>query len=128
LTATIARGALLGSPRPAGHVAEKADETQQDDKAHRGSVFLYAFDLIGLNGDDLRREPIEVRKTTLASALTRAAPGSPGARGRRAGVLPRLQDGPRRHRVEALETALPSIRSALAGDAQPFHHPRPHLL
>jgi tetratricopeptide (TPR) repeat protein len=27
-----------------------------------------------------------------------------------------------------LETALPSIRSALAGDAQPFHHPRPHLL
>jgi hypothetical protein len=27
-----------------------------------GSVFLYAFDLIELNGDDLRREPLEVRK------------------------------------------------------------------
>jgi bifunctional non-homologous end joining protein LigD len=28
-------------------------------------VFLYAFDLIELNGDDLRRDPIEVRKATL---------------------------------------------------------------
>jgi ATP-dependent DNA ligase len=25
-------------------------------------AFLYAFDLLGLNGMDLRREPIEVRK------------------------------------------------------------------
>jgi ATP-dependent DNA ligase len=25
---------------------------------------LYAFDLIELNGDDLRRDPLEVRKTT----------------------------------------------------------------
>jgi hypothetical protein len=38
-------------------------------------VFLYAFDLIELNGDDLRREPLEVRKATLASALAKAAPG-----------------------------------------------------
>jgi bifunctional non-homologous end joining protein LigD len=29
------------------------------------SVFLYAFDLIELSGDDLRREPLEVRKATL---------------------------------------------------------------
>jgi hypothetical protein len=29
-------------------------------------AFLYAFDLLELNGDDLRREPIEVRKATLA--------------------------------------------------------------
>jgi bifunctional non-homologous end joining protein LigD len=34
-----------------------------------GSVFLYAFDLIELNGDDLRRDPLEVRKATLASVL-----------------------------------------------------------
>ncbi|MGA8157142.1 MAG: hypothetical protein WB822_13235, partial [Rhodoplanes sp.] len=27
-------------------------------------MFLYAFDLIELNGDDLRREPLEVRKAT----------------------------------------------------------------
>jgi bifunctional non-homologous end joining protein LigD len=33
---------------------------------HDASVFLYAFDLIELNGDDLRRDPLEVRKATLA--------------------------------------------------------------
>jgi bifunctional non-homologous end joining protein LigD len=33
------------------------------------TVFLYGFDLIELNGDDLRREPLVVRKTTLASLL-----------------------------------------------------------
>ena len=32
-------------------------------------VFLYAFDLLELNGTDLRREPLEVRKATLASVL-----------------------------------------------------------
>jgi bifunctional non-homologous end joining protein LigD len=36
------------------------------------SVFLYAFDLIELNGDDLRRQ---VRKATLASVLAKAGPG-----------------------------------------------------
>jgi bifunctional non-homologous end joining protein LigD len=39
------------------------------------TVFLFAFDLIELNGDDLRREPLEVRKATLASVLAKAAPG-----------------------------------------------------
>jgi len=38
-------------------------------------VFLYAFDLIELDGDDLRRERLEVRKATLASVLRKAAPG-----------------------------------------------------
>jgi hypothetical protein len=33
------------------------------------SIFLYAFDLIELNGDDLRRDPLEVRKATLATRL-----------------------------------------------------------
>jgi bifunctional non-homologous end joining protein LigD len=32
------------------------------------SIFLYAFDLIELNGDDLRRDPLEVRKATLLSS------------------------------------------------------------
>jgi hypothetical protein len=36
-------------------------------RQHDGNVFLYAFDLIELNGDDLRRDPLEVRKATLAS-------------------------------------------------------------
>jgi bifunctional non-homologous end joining protein LigD len=39
------------------------------------SVFLYAFDLIELNGDDLRRDPLEVRKVTLRSMLAKASLG-----------------------------------------------------
>jgi ATP-dependent DNA ligase len=43
--------------------------------ATNDSVFLYAFDLIELNGDDLRRDPLQVRKATLASILAKAGPG-----------------------------------------------------
>jgi ATP-dependent DNA ligase len=42
---------------------------------HDASVFLYAFDLIELDGEDLRRDPLAVRKATLASLLARSAPG-----------------------------------------------------
>ena len=38
-------------------------------------MFLYAFDLIELNGDDLRRDPLQLRKATLVSTLARAGPG-----------------------------------------------------
>jgi ATP-dependent DNA ligase len=38
-------------------------------------VFLYAFDLIELNGDNLRRDPLEVRKATLRSMLAKAGLG-----------------------------------------------------
>ena len=41
----------------------------------RGDAFLYAFDLLELDGTDLRREPIEVRKATLASILRKSRPG-----------------------------------------------------
>jgi bifunctional non-homologous end joining protein LigD len=34
---------------------------------------MYAFDLIELNGDDLRREPIEARKEALARSLTKVS-------------------------------------------------------
>jgi bifunctional non-homologous end joining protein LigD len=44
-------------------------------RRHDASVFLFAFDLIEWNGDDLRREPLAVRKATLASVLAKAAPG-----------------------------------------------------
>jgi ATP-dependent DNA ligase len=44
-------------------------------RQYDGSVFLYAFDLIELSGDDLRREPLQVRKATLASVLAKAVPG-----------------------------------------------------
>jgi hypothetical protein len=40
------------------------------------SIFLYAFDLIELNGDDLRRDWLEVRNATLASIVAKARPGA----------------------------------------------------
>jgi bifunctional non-homologous end joining protein LigD len=39
------------------------------------AVFLFAFDLLELDGVDLRREPIEVRKETLASVLRKIGAG-----------------------------------------------------
>ena len=38
-------------------------------------VLLYAFDLLELNGEDLRREPFEIRKATLTSLLRGCLPG-----------------------------------------------------
>jgi bifunctional non-homologous end joining protein LigD len=43
-------------------------------RRYDGKVFL-RFDLIELDGDDLRREPLELRKATLASVLAKAASG-----------------------------------------------------
>jgi bifunctional non-homologous end joining protein LigD len=42
---------------------------------HDESIFLYAFDLIELNGDDLRRDPLERRRATLAVMLAKAGHG-----------------------------------------------------
>jgi bifunctional non-homologous end joining protein LigD len=44
-------------------------------RRHDGDAFLYAFDLIELNGDDMRRDPLEVREATLRSMLTKAGLG-----------------------------------------------------
>jgi len=44
-------------------------------RRHDDSTFLYAFDLIELNGDDMRRDPLEVRKATLRSMLAKAGLG-----------------------------------------------------
>jgi bifunctional non-homologous end joining protein LigD len=44
-------------------------------RRHDADVFLYAFDVIELDGEDMRRDPLVVRKATLASVLARAAPG-----------------------------------------------------
>jgi bifunctional non-homologous end joining protein LigD len=40
-----------------------------------GHVFLYAFDLIELDGNDLRREPVERRKRLLIRLLAKASVG-----------------------------------------------------
>jgi len=70
-----------------------------------GSVFLYAFDLIELNGDDLRRDPLEVRKATLRSMLAKAGLGlslqRTYRRRRPDRVRARVQDGAGRHRLQA---------------------------
>jgi bifunctional non-homologous end joining protein LigD len=42
---------------------------------HDESIFLYAFDLIELNGDDLRPDPLEGRKATPEMILSKAGPG-----------------------------------------------------
>jgi len=78
----------------------------------RAAAFLYAFDLLELNGDDLRREPIEVRKATLASILRKSRHG-----GRlnedlehndgEAVFPPRLQDGAGGDCLEAARLTLP---------------------
>jgi bifunctional non-homologous end joining protein LigD len=44
-------------------------------RKHDAAAILYAFDLIELDGQDLRREPLAVRKATLASLLAKAGAG-----------------------------------------------------
>jgi bifunctional non-homologous end joining protein LigD len=44
-------------------------------RRHDDSTFLYAFDLIELNGDDLRRDPLEGRRATLEMILAKASSG-----------------------------------------------------
>src|SRR5215831_10515679 len=44
-------------------------------RRHDGDTFLYAFDLIELNGDDLRRDPLESARPTLASIVAKARSG-----------------------------------------------------
>ncbi len=40
-----------------------------------GAVFLYAFDVLEIDGDDLRQEPLERRKARLEKVLARAPAG-----------------------------------------------------
>ena len=44
-------------------------------RRNKSQAFLYAFDLLELDGADMRREPIEVRKATLASILRKSRHG-----------------------------------------------------
>jgi len=46
------------------------------ERQHDKTVILYAFDLLELDGEDLRPEPVEVRKATLSGLLRRH--GRPG--------------------------------------------------
>jgi bifunctional non-homologous end joining protein LigD len=75
-------------------------------------AFLYAFDLLELDGTDLRREPIETRKATLASILCKSRPGiriNEHLEHPEGAVVfqARLQDGSRRDCLEAARLVLP---------------------
>jgi len=52
------------------------------------SIFLYAFDLIELNGDDLRRDPLEVRKGHAGIYRSQGPPRHPVQRTSRAMARP----------------------------------------
>ncbi len=83
-------------------------------RRHDGDAFLYAFDLIELNGNDLRRDPLEVRKATLRSMLTKAGLGlrfNEHMEGDGPTVFAHAcKMGLERHRVEAQRLAL-SLRA-----------------
>jgi ATP-dependent DNA ligase len=79
-------------------------------RQHDGDVFLYAFDLIELNGDDTRRDPLKVRKPRFEVCwpkLALACASTSTWRRRPDRLRPCLQDGTRRHRVEAQGFRLP---------------------
>jgi bifunctional non-homologous end joining protein LigD len=42
---------------------------------HNDEIQLYAFDILALDGDDLRKLPLHLRKTNLAQLLARRADG-----------------------------------------------------
>jgi hypothetical protein len=64
MTLTLVVGGLVLAP-PAGWLLAQ----------NEAQAFLYAFDLLELDGTDLRREPLEVRKATLSSILRKSRPG-----------------------------------------------------
>jgi ATP-dependent DNA ligase len=72
---------------------------------------MWAFDLIEFNGDDLRRDPLAVRKATLERILARAALGIRFNEqlDEEDGPLVFhhcLQARPRRHRIKAARLAV----------------------
>jgi bifunctional non-homologous end joining protein LigD len=52
-----------------------ADFDELHSRAHDDQVFMYAFDLLELNGEDLRARPLEERKAALAKLIARASDG-----------------------------------------------------
>ena len=64
----------MGRRSPAAKTASQISTASVTGATTR-SVFLYAFDLIELDGDDLRREPLNVRKATLEACLRERRPG-----------------------------------------------------
>jgi bifunctional non-homologous end joining protein LigD len=66
---------LLLATATIGHRAIRLSRRRWTRSKCARQVFLYAFDLLELNGKNFRREPFEVRKATLASLLRSCPPG-----------------------------------------------------
>jgi ATP-dependent DNA ligase len=86
-----------------------ADFQRLRHRRNEPQAFLYAFDLLELNGADLRREPIEVRKATLASQ-----PGSRRAEKPRTGAWRTTRPCPSKRSVRSTS---PLQRGATSGEA-----------
>jgi ATP-dependent DNA ligase len=85
-------------------------------------AMLYAFDLLELEGEDLRGLPLGDRKKRLArlQAADRHRSQPAYRRGRRCDLPAGMPDGPGGHRVEAAERALPvGPLAGLAQDQEP---------
>ena len=52
-----------------------ADFNALHSREHDEEVQLYAFDILALDGDDLRKLPLSMRKTNLARLLARRSDG-----------------------------------------------------
>jgi ATP-dependent DNA ligase len=52
-----------------------ADFNALHSRSHDDEVQLYAFDILALDGDDLRKLPLSMRKTNLARLLARRPEG-----------------------------------------------------
>jgi ATP-dependent DNA ligase len=84
------------------------------------SVFLYAFDLLELDGEDMRQDMLEARKGRLEKVLGRAKAGiqfvEHTAELDDDHVRARLQARAPRHRVEAAEFPLPQRQIEVAAE------------
>jgi hypothetical protein len=99
------RNSLSVSRRHSGEALQPA--SQRPDHALPAHRRCAAPDSAALSdGNDLRRDPLAVRKATLASLLARAAPGLRFNEhlDEKDASLPCLQARARRHRVEATQT------------------------
>src|SRR6476620_2988660 len=73
---TALRGRLRGRPRPAA-AGDPPDGGAVHGPGHRAAqeAVLYAFDVLYLDGRDLRRKTMEARRAALVSMLSMCAPG-----------------------------------------------------
>jgi ATP dependent DNA ligase domain len=97
-------------------------------RKHDHEVRLYAFDILALDGEDLRELPLSTRKANLARLLARRTDGIFVADFERrdwAGPVPaRLLDGPGGHGLEARGPALPCGTIKGLGQGEEPHTPR----